>query len=324
MKVLLYDYVTTHFAHFVRQFVTTPWDVLELTTTKDRERAKALIADADAMIGQEFHADLTEHARKLKLIHMPGAGVDKFDFNTFPPGCALCNVYEHESPIAEYVMLNVLLHVTEQNRYTPTFRTGKWDGSGRHDGAFHDEALGKTIGIVGFGHIGEQVARRARAFGMKVIAIRRSPKPHPDLDRCDAMDRVGDLVADSDFIVIACPLNDQTRGLIGEKELACAKRSAFVINPSRAHIIDEKALYEALKSRRIAGAALDAWYQYPYDIHQVMHGSQLPFHELDNVVMTPHFSAWTRQMVERRYRGICDNLDRLYRGEALVRVVHQA
>src|SRR5690606_11146347 len=110
-----------------------------------------------------FKPDLKDAATRLKMIHVPGAGIDAFDPDHLPRGAVLCNVYEHEVPIAEYVMLNVLLHVTQQNRFAASMRQGEWDGSGRHDGELHDEAMGKTIGLVGFGHITQEVVTRAKA-----------------------------------------------------------------------------------------------------------------------------------------------------------------
>lgn len=324
MKVLLYNYVATNRHALLAGLIQTPWEIDDLPDITDRELAKKKVAQADAMIGISFEADLTAVANKLKLIHVPGAGYDAYKLDLLPKGVRMCNCFEHEVPIAEYVMLNVLLQVTEQNRYSATMRRGRWDGSGRHDGAFHDEALGKTIGLIGFGHIGQEVARRAKAFGMRVLAIRQKPAAHPHLDWCGGMSDLPQLLRESDFVVIACPLTPTSKGMLGETQLKMMKPTAYLINPSRGPIIDEAALYDALKNKRIAGAALDAWWQYPPDIHPTMHGATQPFHELENVTLTPHFSAWTEQMITRRYRRIAENLDRLHHGQPLERVVFEA
>ena len=100
------------------------------------------------------------------------------------------------------------------------------------------------------------------------------------------------------------------------------KPTATLTNPARGHMVDEQALYRALKERWIAGAALDAWYEYPADLDTVMHGSSLPFHELENVVLTPHFAAWTEAMIRRRMKLTAENLDRLATGRDLLRVVY--
>ena len=233
------------------------------------------------MVGISFEEDLTDAATKLKLIHVPGAGIDAFKPERIPRGCVLCNVFEHEVPIAEYVMLNVLLHVTEQNRYAVTMREGDWDGSGRHDGATHDEAMGKTIGIIGYGHIGRELAKRAKAFDMRTLAVRRTPTDDEYLDWCGSVDELDKLLAESDFVVLALPQTPDTVDMIGEAQLAKMKQTAYLINPARAHIINEKALYKALKDKRIAGAALDAQYQYPPTVDINLRGWAEPFHELD-------------------------------------------
>jgi phosphoglycerate dehydrogenase-like enzyme len=139
-----------------------------------------------------------------------------------PAGCRLCNVYEHEIPIAEYVMANVLLHVTHLRQYAESFRSGRCDGNGRISGETHDEAHGKTLGLLGYGHIGQAIAARARSFGMPIRAICRDPRRYAGATRAPDFlggpDALGDVLERSDFFVIACPLTSATRGLLGARE----------------------------------------------------------------------------------------------------------
>jgi phosphoglycerate dehydrogenase-like enzyme len=250
--------------------------------------------------------------------------VDGLCVDALPAGCTVCNVYEHEVPIAEYVMLNMLLLASRQIEHERAFRAGNWLGSGRFNGTFHDELAGATLGLVGYGHIGREVAKRAKAFDMRVTAIRRAGSIDDGLlDWTGTREQLDELLATADYVVIACPLSPETRGMIGERELRRMKPSAFLINPSRAHICDEQALFDALNDRTIRGAALDVWYPYPDTIEQNMRGSQLPFHELENVIVTPHLSAWTEAMMQRRFARIAENLDRFARGGPLVSVVHR-
>jgi len=322
MRVLLYGYVTTNRVDLLRRFLDTPWDIDLLPDTSDRPAAQEAIRQADAMATISFEPDLTEPATgQLKLIHVPGAGVDSFKPELIPAGCVLCNCYEHEAPIAEYVMLNILRHATEQDRYAATMRQGRWDGSGRHDGAFHDEIGGKTLGIIGYGHIGREVAKRAQAFGMEVIATRRSPAPDEYLDECLPASDLHALLARSDYVVLALPQTPESTGLLDAAALRKLKPTAYLINPSRGPIIDQAALYEALRTKQFAGAALDAQFRYPPRESDIQNGWDYPFHELEHVTLTPHFSAWTAAMVERRWRKIADNLDRLARGQTPQRIV---
>lgn len=321
MKVLMYDHYSASRADLLRRHLQTEWEVLTLPDPSDRARAQALVGDADAFIGNEFPADLLPAARKLRLVHCVGAGVDKFDPHALPAGSVLCNVYEHEIPIAEYVMMCCLMHATRIDGFRRTFREGAWDGSARAEGVFHGEIHGHTLGILGFGHIGRMVAARGRAFGMRVVALTRHPPMESWLDWCGGLDQLPELLGRADYLVIACPLTERTRGMIGADQFAQMKREAFLINIARAEIVDEQALFDALSSGRIAGAAIDVWYQYPPEPRRRLHGSRLPFHEVENVIATPHLCAWTEPMIERRYRRIAGNLDRFARGEPLESVV---
>jgi len=322
MKLLICDPQWCAYAGaFARQLGDT-WQVVACANG-----GKELLAElpgADAMLALTLPPEARPAARRLRAFLYPGAGVPQMDAQAFPAGCAVLNVYEHGTPIAEYVMAVILLHVTEIVRYAASFRTGSWAGSGRTGGQPHAEAAGKTLGLIGYGAIGQAVAKRAMAFDMRVIAVSEdlalpagAPQPH-------FLGPPGDLpliLEQSDFLVIACPLTERTRNMLGAPELARLKPSAYLINVSRAEIIDERALYEALRDRRIAGAALDVWYRYPQNGDEIMTGSTLPFHELPNVLATPHMAGWSAPMVERRIARMVENLKNLERGAPLQRVV---
>jgi phosphoglycerate dehydrogenase-like enzyme len=160
------------------------------------------------------------------------------------------------------------------------------------------------LGLVALGHIRRAVARRAVGFDMRTIAVSTHPEPHPDLFWRRGFDRLDEFLSPSDFVVIASPLSAQIRKMIGERELRPLKSNAYLINPVRAEIIDETALHNGLREGWFAGVALDVWYRYPRKSNLQMHGSHLPFHQLDNILATPHFSAWSREMIETRYRRL--------------------
>ncbi len=304
----------------VRQFLDTAWDI-EVVDTDDLAAFERALAHADAMVSMSWKWD-PPSASRLKLLQLPGAGTDEIDFSRVPSGTAICNCYEHEIGIAEYVLAAMLEWTIGLRRMEPRFRQGNWAGS-YLCGPRHGELFGKTLGIIGFGHIGREVARRAKPFGMRVIACTRTPRREDELaDRVDGMERFGDLVAEADFIAVTPPLNDQTRGLFDQRAFARMRPSAVIINVARGAIIDERALYTALKDRRIGGAVIDVWYQYPPQGQpEGPRPSSYPFHELDNVLMTPHASAWTDGLLPRRNRAVAMNLNRLARGEPLFNVV---
>lgn len=254
------------------------------------------------------------------LLHVPGAGLDGISLDALHPGTAVCNVYEHEGPIAEYVMWALLRHALQPERMG--FTAASWSDTYRSR-APHDELAGRTVGLFGFGRIGRAIAERARAFGMRVATLDR-----PSLgDAAALVDlRVPDsdlpaLLRESDYLVLCAPLTDATRARFGAAEFAAMRPGSVLVNVSRAELVDEAALYDALADRRIAGAVLDVWYAYPGGTDDQVAPSRLPLLELPNVIGTAHSSAWTHALPERRYRTIAENVRRLRDGRPLLNLV---
>lgn len=305
----------------IPQYLTTDWTIEVADDSDDGTFAKAML-DADAIVSMEWRQ--CPPVPKLKLILLPGAGTDAIDFSQVPPGVSVCNVFGHDISIAEYAMATMLEMSIGVRRMDAALRRDNWYGS-YLCGPRHGELYGKTLGVVGYGRIGRETARRAKAFGMRVIACNRTAKaPDEFAERITAMNGFADLVADSDFVLVALPLDETTRGLVNAAAFARMKPSAVVINVARGAIIDEEALYVACRDRAIGGAVIDTWYQYPPQGKDHANPSRFPFRELDNVIMTPHASGWSDNLKARRCEGIADNLNRLARGEPLVRVVHAA
>ncbi|KAK3270829.1 hypothetical protein CYMTET_20791 [Cymbomonas tetramitiformis] len=194
---------------------------------------------------------------------------------------------------------------------------------------YHQEVRQRTIGILGYGHIGKEIAKRAVAFDMRVIATARSTRSAtPEhLAWLGTSDDTMQLLMESDFVVVALPLNDDTEGAIGEKQLEAMKSTAVLINIGRGKVVHEAALYGALKEKRIAGAIIDTWYHYPFMPRKAdepvdeLKPSRFPFEELENVIMTPHMSCWTDEHLDRRWGCIAANLDRCMAGSTLDNIV---
>lgn len=165
--------------------------------------------------------------------------------------------------------------------------------------------------MIAFGHVGQEVARRAKAFGLKVQAIRSRSGP----------EALRELLATSDFVVVACPLTRETKSMLIEERLRLLNPNAIRLNVARAEIVEKPAVFEAPSDRWSAAAALDIWYRYPAHADERLHGSRYPFHELPTVFATPHTSAWTAPIIARHARQMAANLDRFARGEPLERVV---
>ena len=151
---------------------------------------------------------------------------------------------------------------------------------------------------------------------MKVVAIRRQAQPHPPdgVSFVGGPERLEEVLRASDYLAITLSLSSETRGLLDERRLGLMRPTAWLINVARAEIVDETALYRALSTGALAGAALDVWWRYPTAAGPLLPSTQ-PFHQLPNVTMTPHVSGWTEGMLEARVKVIADNIARTARGE---------
>ncbi len=285
-------------------------------------RFDAEIEPDDAIISLQFKRP-DGKAPDFRLLHVPGAGLDGIDFSAVPASCTVCNVFEHEIPIAEYVMLAMLEWEIRLSAMRQAFSSSptEWPRLYRHREP-HGELYGKTVGIVGFGHIGQHIARRAKAFGMTVLALARSRRAQPEAaDGFFLPQELNALLEQSDFVVIACPLTEQTRHMIGAEQLAAMKPSGVLINVSRGDIVVERPLYEVLRDGRIGGAYLDVWYRYPAGVDDETAPAAFPFDELPNAVCTAHSSAWTSGLFQRRYKFIAENILRVAAGARPLNIV---
>lgn len=314
MKVAFAGSFAIRIAEPVKQLLSMPCDVV----AGDEAGMLAELADTDILVSMGFTRAMAEASPDLRLVQVPGAGLDRIERTALRPGVHLANAYGHEAGIAEYVMGTMLALTRSFGRIDGRLRKGEWESQWAVDApapALWPELAGKTLGILGFGHIGEALARRASAFDMNVCAIRRQPQASAPqgLSFVGGPDRLEEVLRQSDYLAITLSLAPDTRGLLDARRLGLMKPSAFLINVARAEIVDEAALYQALATGCLAGAALDVWYRYPATPGPVMPSSH-PFHELPNVIMTPHVSGWTEGMLQARAKVIADNIERIGRG----------
>jgi phosphoglycerate dehydrogenase-like enzyme len=258
---------------------------------------------------------------RLKLIQLPGAGLDGIDFTAVPSQTSVCNVFEHEIPIAEYVMAAILQSVIKLPQMDKNLRKNNWTGSHLF-GPTHGELHGKTIGILGYGNIGKEVAKRAKPFGLKIIGCGpRKPLSGVKPNVFYPLDRLNEMLKTSDFLLISAPLTSETENLITRSQLKKMKASSIIINIARGPIVDEESLYLACKERIIGGAVIDTWYQYPKTDKVDTPPSRFDFGQLDNVIMSPHASAWTDALVRRRTKFMAENLNLLIQNKQLRNIV---
>jgi phosphoglycerate dehydrogenase-like enzyme len=208
----------------------------------------------DVLVTMALTAEMGRAAMRLKLVQVPGAGVYRIDRSALPPGAMLANAYGQETGIAEYVIGAILALTREFTRLDGALRQGDWQSQwavGVAPPPVWPELAGKTIGILGYGRIGQSIARRARAFEMEVCAIRREVgrSAEDDLTLLGGPGIIDEVLRRCDFVVISMPATPETIGWIGRRELGLMKPGAFLINVARAEIVDEDALFDALSRR---------------------------------------------------------------------------
>jgi phosphoglycerate dehydrogenase-like enzyme len=261
------------------------------------------VADANGVIvlTPAVTAETVSRAENLLAVGRFGVGYDAVDVKA----CTAADVVAFitpgavDRPVAEATvgwMLALTHHVPVKDRLV---RTGQWDERSKYMGA---ELRDRTLGLVGLGGIARKVVELLKGWGMNPpIAFDPYANPAAAGQLGVRLVTLDELLRDADFVSIHCPLTEQTRGLIGRREIGLMKRDAYLLNTARGGIVDEDALYDALKQRRIAGAALDCFAEEPVTRpHR--------FGEFDNVLLAPHSIAWTRELFRDIGRSVCQGM----------------
>ena len=322
MKALFLGNVAADTHEGIKSELPAGLDSIVIADPQQLPHSPDAAADADILVSNHWRADYPP-APRFRLVQSVATGIELFDLASLPRGAAICNAFGHETAIAEYVLMTMLVWAHHFREIEGDFRShSSWRPSWVQSGEPHGEIRGKTLGIVGLGRVGQEVATRAAAFGMRVVAANRSPRhAGGGVERVWPLAELGRMLPLCDVVALCTALGPETEGLIDARRLSLMKPTAFLVNIARGQVVDEAAIYAALRDRTIAGAALDVWWQYPSAAEPERRGSRFAFHELPNVIMTPHNSGWTDGMVRRRWDEIADNLRRFARGDQLINVV---
>ena len=319
MRIVFHGAVAASYVDGFAALLDGPHDIATLPDELGPADARTYDA-ADMVISHTLDRSLAG-SPALKLFHAPSSGIDRIDPGLLPPGVPLCNCAGHEAPIAEYVVAALLWRHVPLVRSDAALRRGAWPGySGM---PARTELGGTTVGLLGFGGIGRAVAARLRPFGMRIHAANRGLVADGLVDRYYPLSDLHAFLRSADAVVCSLPASPGTVGLLDRAALQAMRSDAVLVNVGRGAVIDEGALFEALQDRRIASAVIDTWYSYPKagPKDAISLPSRYPFHELDNVLMTPHMSGWTVGTRARRQSTMANNARALARGDRLTNEV---
>jgi D-2-hydroxyacid dehydrogenase (NADP+) len=294
-------------------FLNRPFSPRVFKDEASEAAVNKLLAQADIAFQFPHLSGLLTLAPKLKWIQLLSAGAEYVLTPEIVNSTIIITNTSgiHVIPISETVFSLILMFAKQAPRLLHNQEARKWESF------VPDSLAGKTLGIIGYGSIGRGVAHLGRAFGMKLIATRRSSQAGSrarDLDQLYPPEALPQVLVQSDYVVIAVPSTTETRGLIGEKELRRMKPGAFLVNIARGNIIDESALVQALQEKRIAGAGLDTFTKEPLS-------PESPLWSLPNVFITPHISGVQVGQVGKALEIFLRNLERYVAGKKLINVV---
>lgn len=288
---------------------------LQIVHLRSYKELEANLSDADALVTWSMRADNLKVAKRLRWIHSPAAAVHAVLIpEVIASDITVTNARSvHGSVVAEHAMalmyaLAKRLHIArDAQQRREWFQQQLWDSTPRPR-----ELAGATLVLVGLGAIGENIARAAHAIGMHVIGVREHPKRGSrSVERVVGFDRLDGVLPSADFVVLAAPVTEKTRGLFDSIRLAMMKPSAYLVNVARAALIDDAALAAALKHKRLAGAALDVFDEEPLP-------TDSPLWDIRELLITPHTAALSENLWQRHYDLLSENLKRFRAHRPLV------
>jgi len=282
-------------------------------------------SDVEIVASVSVPGEYIRKASKLRMIQTFGAGIDRVDLDAVREhgDITVCNNHVNSAEVAEFaisLLLAVAKNLIPSDR---ELRAGNWIH--RWGGPVPNlEIRGKKVLVIGLGHIGADIARRLKSFDVTITAATRSGASSNEhlVDQVVSIREIRPHVQDSDYIILSLPLTNESECLVNSEFLSWMKPTSVLVNISRAQIIDEMALYNALKEKQIHGAGLDVWWRYPSKWRgTAIPPADVPFHELDNIVITPHRAAYSANIESELFLFAAKNVLRFIRGEAPLNIV---
>jgi phosphoglycerate dehydrogenase-like enzyme len=280
----------------------------------------------EVFIGDVPGKEVLDRAEHLRLIQIPWTGVDNLDFDLLRRyGFTVCNSHSNATVVAEYAVSLMLSLLKGIPYHDAQLRRNHWcRPSAKEGNDFRPPEMihGKTVGIIGCGAVGLQIARLLSSFGVTLIGLANLKRQngHVPFDVMYDRDALDTVLAESDIVFLAVPLTRDTRNLINGASFRTMRRSAYLVNVSRGAVVNEKDFHEALHNGEIAGAAIDTWYAYPGRGETVASPSQYPFSMLPNVVLSPHRAGFGKGLLPH-LDDVVENLNRYAANRPLLNVV---
>ena len=272
----------------------------------ERIQGARVVVTKELPVGADL---LSQFPDTVKLIVEAGTGYNNIDLNAAKErGITVCNIPAYSTErVAHTVIMMILNFASTMQKQIGMLAKGDCSNFTKYLQVSHTEVNGKTLGVVGAGHIGMEVIKVAKALGMNILVHTRTPKADGDGIRYVSLD---ELLENSDYITLHCPLNEQTKYMINKEAISKMKTSAVIVNTGRGPLINEADLCEALAAKRIAGAGLDVQEVEPP-------AEDSPLYTLDNVIITPHM-GWKGLETRQRLVGIIrDNVQAFFKGEPI-------
>lgn len=319
MKIILLGSMPATGAANLRSRLGTDHEIAVIADPAEVSSRIAEFKNTDVIVGGPLTDEIVANCPRLQLFHVFRGGIDGLGIELLPAHIKVANTFHHEIGVAEFAVAAMLVLTRKIITYDRTLRAGDWAGSViRGEPPDQTTLAGKKAVIVGLGRIGSEIAIRARAFGMHLVAVSRRPDEPSDLvDQRVGYDRLREVLPTVDYVVASCRLSSDTTGLFDKEVFSLMKESAIFVNVARGQVVNDGALYEAIRDGGIAGAAADVWNQMPANPKDPCFPSPHPLHEHANVLFSPNRSSWTWQMVEDRMRDVAENVNRIAAGESI-------
>jgi phosphoglycerate dehydrogenase-like enzyme len=314
--------------HRLELWIAPPWFAerlrsefieVEVSQLNSYENVEQHITDVEILFGISLRPEQFLAAKELRWIHSQAAAVHQLMFpELVNSDVIITNARDVHGPVVAEQVIAMIFALAKRIPAAVRFQQKhEWGQDAFSTGRSHSRELaGATLGLVGLGSIGRNVAKHASALGMRVIAVREHPeKEKPQyVDKVLPTSKLQELLSLSDYVVLSAPVTPETTGMIGKQQLATMKPDAFLLNVGRGPLVDEAALAEVLQQHKIGGAALDVFDQEPLP-------PDSPLWDLEDLLITPHTAGISEKMWERHYVLFSENLRRYLSGQPLLGLV---